>query len=220
MVFKWFQKEDPAKGGTAPHHASAERRVSGLSPEDQALMVDFLCLPSAVLPITPSQAALVATYLEPRHYEPGAVLLKEGDSQDVDYMLWILDGEVTIEGTLTSRQEPVTLTVLEAGRALGEMSFLDASPRSLTCTAYTPMRCAMLTGDALRQLTQQHPAVAASLLCTICIGISTRLRAFNLKFMRHVIVNHLMRQEIDSGSFHEEPLPSRLPLINHGSGGQ
>jgi CRP/FNR family transcriptional regulator, cyclic AMP receptor protein len=197
MLNKWFEKRAPsssAKGGVdipaspAGHHAP-------LNASDQALAVQFLCRKDSVMPLSVHEAVQVARYLVPRQYQPGDVLVREGDTQS-NYMLWILQGDATIEAITARPQDSLTMTVLQPGSTLGEMGLMDGSKRSVTCTASSTVRTAILTRQSLRTLSSKHPEVAVKLMSLVCMGISVRLRDVTEKFKRYVVMTHAMRDEL------------------------
>lgn len=197
MLGKWFEKRATTSRGEddVDVHASASAHPPALSDFDQALAVQFLCRKDSVMPLSPLEAGHVARYLLPRQYKPGEVLVREGDAHS-NYMLWILHGDATIEAVTANPQDALTMTVLQAGSTLGEMGLMDGSRRSVTCTASSTVRAAILTRQSLRTLSARHPEVAVKLMCLVCMGISVRLRDVTDKFKRYVMMTHAMRDEL------------------------
>jgi CRP/FNR family transcriptional regulator, cyclic AMP receptor protein len=175
--------------------ASASGNAPVLNEFDQALAVQFLSRRDSVMPLSPLEASQVARYLLSRQYQPGEVLVREGDTKS-NYMLWILHGDATIEAVTASPHDPLTMTVLQPGSTLGEMGLMDGSKRSVTCTASSAVRAAILTRQSLRTLSSRHPEVAVKLMSLVCMGISVRLRDVTEKFKRYVMMTHAMRDEL------------------------
>jgi CRP/FNR family transcriptional regulator, cyclic AMP receptor protein len=197
MLGKWLEKRAsslPDKGHVdAP--ASPTGHPPALNEFDQALAVQFLCRKDSVMPLSPQEAGQVARYLLPRQYQPGEVLVREGDVQS-NYMLWILHGDATVEAGTATPLDPLTMTVLQPGNTLGEMGLMDGSKRSVTCTASSAVRAAILTRQSLRTLSSRHPEIAVKLMSLVCMGISVRLRDVTDKFKRYVMMTHVMRDEL------------------------
>ena len=205
MLGKWLEKcaaTLPVKGKgkgnvnvnvNAP--ASASVHPPALNSLDQALAVQFLCRNDSVMSLSPEEAVQVTRYLLPRQYTAGEVLVRQGDEQ-CNYMLWILQGDATIEAVTANPLDPLTMTVLQPGSTLGEMGLMDGSRRSVTCTASSAVRAAILTRQALRTLSSRHPEIAVKLLSLVCMGISVRLRDVTDKFKRYVMMTHAMRDEL------------------------
>ncbi len=203
MLGKWFRKVNPALTATANGATPAgERSPQRLDEIDASLMTEFLCAAKSILAMTPAEAALAASFMTPRTYGAGDIVFKEGDNSTSNFMLWILQGEATVETGAANPRDSLTMTVMEAGSTMGEMGLMDGGRRSATCTACNTLRCAVLTRSALRQLATQHPEIAAKLMSLICIGISTRLRDVNEKFKRYVVMSNFMREQ------HREALPN------------
>jgi CRP/FNR family transcriptional regulator, cyclic AMP receptor protein len=197
MLGNWFKKRTSSSAGqrSASGSAAAGGHPAHLSAADEALAVQFLGRKDSVMPLSPQEAAQVARYLIPRQFLPGEVLVREGDTQS-NYMLWILHGDATIEALTARPQDPLTMTVLQPGSTLGEMGLMDGSKRSVTCTASSAVRTAILTRQSLRTLSAKHPEVAVKLMSLVCMGISVRLRDVTEKFKRYVVMTHAMRDEL------------------------
>ena len=203
MLGKWLEKcvaTSPAGSDVkAPSSASASASASvhppALNSLDQALAVQFLCRNDSVMPLSPQEAVQVARYLLPRQYKSGEVLVRQGDEQ-CNYMLWILQGDATIEAVTANPLDLLTMTVLQPGSTLGEMGLMDGSRRSVTCTASSAVRAAILTRQALRTLSSRHPEIAVKLMSLVCMGISVRLRDVTDKFKRYVMMTHALRDEL------------------------
>jgi CRP/FNR family transcriptional regulator, cyclic AMP receptor protein len=127
-------------------------------------------------------------------------LIQAGDSTSSNYMLWILEGAATIEAVTTTGQNLITMTVLEPGSTVGEMGLMDGASRSATCTASTPMRCALLTRLSLQALATRHPEVAVKLMFIVTIGVAIRLRDITEKFSRYVMMSNAMREEFGAAA--------------------
>ena len=146
------------------------------------------------MPLTPQDAVIVALYLLPERCRPGEVMLREGDVRS-NYMLWVLDGDATIETTTTGPMDSITMTVLQPGSSLGPMGLMDGQRPSAACTASSAVRAAVLTRQSLRALAARHPEVAAKLMFVICRDIAARLRDVNDKFKRFALMTHVPRDE-------------------------
>jgi len=112
-------------------------------------------------------------------------------------MLLVLEGAVTVESVNVSRKLPITVTVLGPGSMLGEMSLLDGSPRSVTCTAGDDLLCAQLTREGLQELIQDDSILGIKLLIAIGMRMAERLRDNTDKLWRYARLTQAMQQEID-----------------------
>lgn len=188
------------------------RAATGLSQDPQATWkldftepktsaeaaADMLRAPTALMQLTETQAHTVVRYMRPLIIPEGTVIFEEGDQDDTGYMLLIIGGEVTVETLIVSRQTPDTLSVLGPGSLIGEMALFDGAARSATCTATTLVRCAVLTREALEDLTQNEPVVAAHLMTAIGQCLTERLRLSHEKVRLYSHLVRTMQKEIDS----------------------
>jgi CRP/FNR family transcriptional regulator, cyclic AMP receptor protein len=161
------------------------------------LAAKLLCAPTALMQLSPEEARVVVSYMQPRLIEEGDTFIKEGDTEDTDHMLLVLDGEVTVESITVSRVSPVTVTVLGPGSLIGEMGLLDGEPRSASCTASSAVRAAVLTRKALEQLMQEDSRVAAKLLLAVSLRIAQRQRDTADKLKLYTQLVAAMQQEIE-----------------------
>ena len=159
---------------------------------------DMLRAPTALMQLTEAQAHTVVKYMRPLIIPEGTVIFEEGDQDDTGYMLLLIGGEVTVETLIVSRQTPDTLSVLGPGSLIGEMALFDGAARSATCTATTLVRCAVLTREALEDLTQNEPVVAAHLMTAIGQCLTERLRLSHEKVRLYSHLVRTMQKEIDS----------------------
>ena len=158
----------------------------------------MLSAPSALLQLDHEEARTIVAYMQPRRIAEGTTFIREGDTDHTDFMLMVLDGEVTIETIVVSRTTPITVTVLGPGSLIGEMGLLDGAPRSASCTAISNLRCAILTRDALNQLLDDQPRTAAKLMMAISLRIAQRMRENQDKLKLYAQLTQAMNEEIHS----------------------
>jgi len=175
----------------------AERLLKLDGSDMAALAAELLAAPTAMMRLTLDEARIVVSYMEPRMFEVGTVFIQEGDKNNTDYMVLVLDGEVTVESIVVSRTTPVTTAVLGAGSVLGEMGIVDGEPRSATCTATSKVRAAIFTRAALEKLITEQPAIGAKFMMSISLRIAERLRDTADKLKLYTQLTQAMQQEID-----------------------
>lgn len=194
MFNKFFgRKQAEASDSVMPEERM--RAIEGSSSAD--LAADMLTAPTALMQLTHEEARVVVSYMQPRKIPEGTTFIKEGDTQETDFMLLVLDGEVTIESIVVSRTEPITLTVLGPGSLIGEMGLLDGEPRSASCTTISTVRCAILTRAALQQLLEDDPSTAAKLMMAVSLRIAQRMRESADKLKLYAQLTQAMQQEIE-----------------------
>ncbi|MBS0315827.1 MAG: cyclic nucleotide-binding domain-containing protein [Proteobacteria bacterium] len=171
------------------------RSVAGSSSAERA--AEMLIGPAALMQLSLDEARIIVSHMQPHRIARGTTVIREGDVDKTDFMLLILDGEVTIETIVVSRSEPITLTVLGPGRLIGEMGLLDGEARSASCTASTDVRGAILTREALGRLLDDDPRTAAKLMMAIAQRTAVRLRECTDKLKMYTQLTQAMQQEIN-----------------------
>ena len=175
----------------------SEQLHAELSGADQKIMEDILCSAATMFPFKITEAKIALTYLFPRSYAEREIIVEEGDKSNLDYMLWVLDGEATFEGLVGGgASQPVTVTVLGAGSAIGIMSMVDSEPRSLRGVATVPTRCAKLTRAQLQKLCREHPQIGIKLMAVLCLVLSQTLRNLTTKYKCYVRLNNALNAEL------------------------
>lgn len=141
----------------------------------------LLSTPHTMLPLTAAEAACVVEHMLLVHYPPRATVLREGDGLRSNFLLLLLDGDVSVDtlgGTPGDGGDPlVPIAVLGPGSIIGEMALLDGAPRSATCIALSPVQAAGLPRQGLEQLIAENPEVAVKLMIGLAARIAERLRA-------------------------------------------
>ena len=191
MFDKWFKSSERQPQFTASQNASP-----ALNAVEMVLAIDMLQNAHTPSPLSHNDAVLVAQHLQSRRYIFDEVLMRAGDKDSSNYMLWILEGQAVIEAVSTNPHNPVTMTVLEPGSTVGEMGLLDGEARSATCTAASPMRCAMLTRPSLLSLSAKYPEVAVKVMLIISLSMAVRLRDVTEKFRRYVLMANAIHDEL------------------------
>jgi CRP-like cAMP-binding protein len=135
--------------------------------------------------------------MQPHKIAEGTTFIREGDTERTDFMLLVLDGEVTVETIVVSRTAPITVTVLGPGSLIGEMGLVDGAPRSASCTALTALRCAVLKRASLNRLIQDEPRTAAKLVIAISARMSQRMRDSQEKLKLYAQLTQAMNEEIN-----------------------
>ncbi|MEY2953933.1 MAG: hypothetical protein RLZZ401_2020 [Pseudomonadota bacterium] len=200
MFQKLFRKVTPgfvdSKVLANSGFSETDRKETAKSPS-AALAARMLTAPSALMQLSLAEAQVVVRYMCPQMIPEGTMFIREGESQDIGFMVLVLDGEVTVESIVVSRVSPITVTVLGPGSMHGELGLIDGLPRSASCTASSNVRCAILTREALEELLKDDPRIGAKLMMAIAMRIGERLRDNTEKLKKYVQLTKTMQQEID-----------------------
>lgn len=155
-------------------------------------------------------------YMQPRMFQAGEVVIREGDCATSDFMLLVLDGEFSVENQFEGGAEDVVVRLMGPGSLIGEMSLLDGAPRSASCVAHTDLLAAELRRQAFLQLIHDQPAVGVRLLLAIAKRMADHLRDATRKLkllstMNRALSNTLAPQLAEVDPHLPAPLPTILP---------
>lgn len=165
-----------------------------LAPEEVAARL--LVTPSALDELNLADAVKIVGYMKPRIIKAGTVFIREGETRQNDYMLLVLDGDISVENELPGLHESMVVQVMGPGSLIGEMGVLDGAPRSATCTATTDVAVAVLTRSALTRLLKDEPRVAARLLLAISKRMADHLRETTRKLRTFAQMNKALQEEL------------------------
>jgi CRP-like cAMP-binding protein len=109
-----------------------------------------------------TQEALVELVkkLDYRGYQPGEIILREGEPGRSFYV--ISEGRVRVYKKLPDGKE-LELARLEEGAFFGEMAMLSGAPRTATIAAETETHLLEVTDKVVRQLALKYPSVVGTL---------------------------------------------------------
>lgn len=121
---------------------------------------------------------------ETYYYAPGEMVFSEGD--DDDYSLYIVvSGEFEVLVIPQSGDEPKPFSCAGRGLTFGEISFLDAQPRSAGLKAIESAEVLRFTQQDYMKVLAHQPETAARFMIGVAEVLSRRLRGANrrLKFV-------------------------------------
>ena len=165
-----------------------------LPPEEVAARL--LVTPSALDDLKLADAKKVVSFMHPQLISAGTVFIHEGELSGNDYMMLVLEGDISVESELPGNDGSIVVNIIGPGHLIGEMGVLDGSPRSATCTAITDIAAAVLSRAALRRLLKAEPAVGARLLLAISKRMADRLRDTTRKLRTFAQMNKALQQEL------------------------
>jgi CRP-like cAMP-binding protein len=119
--------------------------------------------------LSPADVGALTTLGSPRTYQPGEILVREGD-RDTHAVL-LLCGYVKILGN-TVDGTVVLLNVRAGGEIVGELAAFDNKPRSATAVAATRTEARLMAQRVFLAVLSERPAIATMMHSTI----ATKLR--------------------------------------------
>ncbi len=182
----------------SPHERSRAQRQAALGDSDSAhLAARLMRAPTALMQLGEAEALTVVGFMQPKWFDAGTTIIRQGDHTNTGFMVLILEGEVTVETVMASRTQPRTLTVLGPGSLIGEMALVAGGARSASCVATSALKCAVLTREALEALTREQPTTAAKLMTAVAQRLAERLRESDHKLEIYSKLVQTMQEEID-----------------------
>ncbi|MBI5117978.1 cyclic nucleotide-binding domain-containing protein [Candidatus Poribacteria bacterium] len=109
-------------------------------------------------------------------FRPGEYALRE--NEDSQHIFIILAGKIRIGKTLYAGDEK-ELGFLGPGDFLGEMAFIDGSPRSASALCVEEATLLKIDKTPFEKLVSKKPAIAYKIIMKIAYSLSQRLRASN-----------------------------------------
>lgn len=138
---------------------------------------------------------------EEREFEPGDVILKEGEVGDSLFLIG--SGSVEIQLTAANGTE-VTLATLKAREYFGEMAIIERRPRAATVKALTPSTLLQIGSQEFARLMQDYPGIKFQVL----LKLSERLRQVNEQ-----VLGTRMTDVDDKLKFLDSKLTSELKVV-------
>lgn len=117
-------------------------------PEDGDWMTRLLQMPT-FQSVPPANLQAMFLRMQPVNYEPGHVVIKQGDPGDYFYV--ITEGRCMVTREAPN-QKPVRLAELDAGSCFGEEALISDSPRNATVTMLTRGQLTRLSKSDFRSL--------------------------------------------------------------------
>jgi CRP-like cAMP-binding protein len=179
----------------------------------QERAAQLLVTPGALAKLNLADAHTVVRYMQPQRIGAGTVFIHAGETSNNDYMLLIIDGDVTVESQTGPEGDGLVVSVLGPGSLIGAMGLIDGAPRSATCSASTDLAVALLTREALMRLMEDQPGVAARLLLAVSKRLSDYLREANRKLLALTQISRALQKEVDvAHGFSYPPMPPATPF--------
>ena len=111
-----------------------------------------------------------------REFAPGEIIIEEGSLNDDLYFL--PQGKVRVELEL-SRVKHKQISSIEGPIVLGEISFLDKSPRSATIRSGAELEIYVINGKALDELLGEMPHTGHKIKHNIALSVAKTVRSMN-----------------------------------------
>ena len=154
-------------------------------------LVDVLRNNSLFRDLTDLELERICKLIFLRAYGEGRTLFFEGTPGEVMYL--IHSGQVAIVKTGKDKRE-IPLATLGPGSFFGEMSILDAQPRSASAKIVKDAELVVITKKAFDQMLETDPGITSKILIALLKTVFTRLRSTDEKFKALNIVDDSQSQ--------------------------
>ncbi len=124
--------------------------------------------------VPPEARAALEAALQWRELRPGEQVFAQGDRDDAIMMIMQGSVDIVLPGGTGFR-----LARIRKGATLGEMSFLDGSPRTASAVAAEPLSIAVLTREGFDHYADSHPEAGHQILVNLALELAFRLRQTN-----------------------------------------
>ncbi len=154
----------------------------------------FLLRPNYLVPFNQEEVDWLVQYMHPYSIPAGELFILEEDQSNNDFMMLILSGQVVVEAEIASDQ-CVTVSVLNEGKWVGEMSMLDEQPRQASCRASddADVVCAILSRKDLLDIVEHEPRIAVKLALMLATNMAGHVRQVNAKMCRYAEIQNAIR---------------------------
>lgn len=116
---------------------------------------------------------ILAQYVGAYSAKPGTQVFAEGGRSN--FLCFVAAGSLEVLKEQKENHRP-RLALIRAGKAVGEMAFLDKQPHSASVVASTDTTLLLLTALGFERLSEEHPRLALKLLWRLSQLLSHRLR--------------------------------------------
>lgn len=144
----------------------------------------------------------IAEVAVPRHFDPGEVVFREGDSSDTCYVVRTGHCRAVREH---GDGRTITLATFGPGDIFGELAMFEEERRSATVEAVDQVHVVAVLGGDMRRLMKQHPEISMRLV----IALGRRLRETNERLARQsfqtvqsrvaTVLSQLVEQALNEG---------------------
>lgn len=125
--------------------------------------------------VNDEERAAFLEFVEPTTCAAKTVLFEEGSVGDCMYL--ILAGQMRV--FTRKKGQVVTLKLLDAGDAFGDIALFHGTPRLASVEAVSDSQLLKLDAKGLEKLTAKYPALSAAFLHSLATSLSQMYRDFH-----------------------------------------
>jgi CRP-like cAMP-binding protein len=137
--------------------------------------------------IEPAKLKLLAFLSERVAFDPGKIVIRQGDPGDAAYL--IIDGEAEV--VVETPAGPVTVATLGANEIFGEIAILCNVPRTTTVRAKNRLVALRISKEPFMRMVREFPSMAVSIMQEL----AHRLEATNKQLSTATAENKQLREQ-------------------------
>ena len=138
-----------------------------------------------------TEVTLLSQFMQVYRTEPGAEIIREGET--ADFLVFLIEGTIEVFKQDKSNA-PRLIALIGPGQSFGEMSMIDGEPRFASCVAGEACTIALLSRDSLARIILEQTTLGAKILMELVLMLSQRLRRTSSKLIDY------MDREKDQGA--------------------
>jgi len=117
---------------------------------------------------------ILSGFLKCKNIPAGKTLWKEGDP--CHDMAFVISGRVEIKKETEFKGRQAVVGIYSKGAVVGELCFLDSSPRAVTAVALDNVSLALITREDFEKIIDKYKDLGVRLMKGMLISVSKRLR--------------------------------------------
>jgi CRP-like cAMP-binding protein len=137
------------------------------------------------------EVSLLSQFMQVYRTEPGAEIIREGETGD--FLVFLIEGRIEV-----FKQDrwnaPRLIALIGPGQSFGEMSMIDGEPRFASCVAAEACMIAVLSRESLARIILEQTTLGAKILMELVLMLSQRLRQTSSRLIDY------MDREKDQGA--------------------
>ncbi len=167
--------------------SAAVATPAGSSPRPESIKIGSLRRIKILADMEEKQLESFVQFMEVVAVRQFAEVFRKGEHGDAMYL--VLEGELRARVIVDKKE--TTLSTMRIGDFFGEISLLDAGPRSADVIANSDGRLLKISSAAFARLMGEAPALAASFLYGLSKSIGARVRVLTQKYQDSIHFSRL-----------------------------
>ena len=145
--------------------------------------------------LTQEECLTLASICTVKDFQDDDIIFKEGE---ITHSLFVIvDGKAGVNKEVVDGDD-ITLHVLKKGDLIGEMSFLDGQPHSVTVKSLGKTQTVVIQRDGFEELLNTHPHLVYKVMKTIIRTSHDIVRKMNAQYLQ---LNNYVNTGMSAGGY-------------------